>query len=393
MALSALFVASAKAGRGAPGKYYDGDNLILRIKPGGRASWLFRYDRTGKRRELGLGRLRDVSLRDARERAAEHRRTLALDGDPLREKRARRAAHAMTFAQAALKCIEDRKAGWKNGSDDWTSTIETYAAPTIGSLSVADVDTQHVVDILRPIWTAKPDTASKLRGRIEAVLDWSKLHGHRSGENPARWRGHLALIFPAVGKIKRPKHHSAVPVDALPATFRKLDELGTIAAQAVQFTLLCAARPGEVQAATWPEVDLDSACWQLTPDKNKGGKFHRVPLSEPALAILRRRLTDRREGEELIFPGNGKRGNRVRWSAMLDALRAASGIADATCHGSARAGLDDWASEKTAHPRKAIDLALAHGPKGRTRQAYQRSDLYLQRVSLMRDWSRFLDGC
>jgi integrase len=393
VALSALLVSRAKAGRGEPGKYFDGDNLVLRVKPGGRASWLFRYDRAGKRRELGLGSVRHVSLKDAREAAANHLRILALDGDPWREKRARRATNVLTFVQAAAKCIEDRKAGWKNGkmAQEWSATIGTYAAPIIGSLAVADVDTQHVVDILKPIWPVMPSTAGKLRGRIESVLDWSKLHGHRSGENPARWRGHLALILPAIGKVRRVEHHKAVPIDVLPAAFKKLDGAGTIEAQAVQFSILTAARPGEVQQATWDEIDFDGACWQLSPDKTKGGKFHRVHLSELALAILRRRLADRREGEALIFPGKGQAG-RPLWSRdVLKALRAASGIADVTVHG-CRSTFDDWASERTAHPQKCIDLALGHGPKGKTKQAYRRSDLYEQRKPLMDDWGAFLDG-
>jgi integrase len=394
MALSALFVSRARVGRGEPGKYYDGGNLILRIKPGGRASWVFRFSRAGKQTSIGLGSLRDVSLGDAREMAAQHRRTLAFDGDPLREKRARRAASTLTFDQAVERCIEDRKAGWRNRkhAGQWSSTIEAYASPTIGRLAVADVDTQHVIDILKPIWTAKPDTASRLRGRIEAVLDWAKLHGHREGENPARWRGHLSLVFPPVGKVRSPKHHAAVPIDQLPAAFAGLDALGTITAEAVQFCILTAARPGEVQQATWDEIDFDVACWQLPAEKYKTAKPHRVPLSEPALWLLERRLADRREGEDLIFPGNGEAG-RPQWStAMLAALRAASGVADATVHGSARATFDDWASERTAHPQKCIDLALGHGPKGKTKQAYRRSDLYEQRKPLMADWGRFLDG-
>jgi integrase len=393
VALTAVFINQAKAGRGEPGKHFDGGGLILRIKPGGRASWVFRFDRNGKRTELGLGSVRDVSLADAREAASNHRRTLALDGDPLREKRARRAANVMTFEQAAAKCVEDRKAGWKNGkmAQEWLATLGTYAAPIIGPLAVADVDTQHVVDVLKPIWTTVPPTAGKLRGRIESVLDWAKLHGHRDGENPARWRGHLALIFPAIGKVQRVEHHKAVPIDRLPAAFKNLRDACTIEAQAVQFTILTAARPGEVQQATWDEIDFDGACWQLLPDKTKGGKFHRVPLSEPALAILRQRWANRREGEALIFPGNGQAGGTLWSRDMLEALRAATGIADVTVHGS-RSTFDDWASERTVHPQKCIDLALGHGPKGKTKQAYRRSDLYEQRKPLMADWGAFLDG-
>ena len=253
MTLSSLFVSRAKAGRGEPGKYHDGNNLILRIKPGGRASWVFRFSRAGRQHSLGLGSVRDVSLGDAREQAAKHRRTLALDGDPLREKRARRAANMLTFDQAAAKCIEDRKSGWrdKRGEATWATTLRTYASPIIGELAVADVDSQHIISILRPIWNEKCDTASRLRGRVETVLDWAKLHGHREEDanNPARWKGHLSLVFPAVGKVRRPQHHAALPIDALPAAFAKLGAQGTIAAEAVQFCITTASRPGRDSAS------------------------------------------------------------------------------------------------------------------------------------------------
>jgi integrase len=393
MTLSALFVSRAKAGRGEPGKYFDGGNLILRIKPGGRASWVFRFSRAGKQTSLGLGSVKDVSLVDAREQAAKHRRTLALDGDPLRERRAQRAANVLSFDQAAERCIADRKSGWrdKRGEATWATTLKTYASPVIGRLAIADIGTEHVISILKPIWATKPDTASRVRGRIEAVLDWAKLHGHREGENPARWRGHLALVFPAVGKVRRAQHHAALPIDVLPAAFAKLGTQGTIAAEAVQFCILTAARPGEVQHATWHEIDLEAACWQLPAEKTKSGKPHRVPLSEPALRLLKARLADRREGEDRIFPGNGEAG-RLWADDMLTALRTASGCEAATTHGVSRSCFDDWAHEQTSFPSKLVDAALAHGPRSRTIAAYRRSDLLEQRRPLMADWAEFLNG-
>jgi integrase len=394
MALSALFVSRAKAGRGDPGKYHDGNNLILRIKPGGRASWIFRYGRAGKQHSLGLGSLKDISLSDAREAAANHRRTLALNGDPLRDKRARRAANLMTFDEAAERCIDDRKAGWKNAKHaaQWLSTLKTYASPLIGELPAADVTTDHVVSILKPIWPTKAETASRVRGRIEMVLDWAKLNKHREGENPARWRGHLALMFPPVSKIKRVKHHVAVPVDELPVAFKELGAAGTMAALAIQFCILTAARPGEVQQAKWDEIDFDGACWQLPPERQKTDKAHRVPLNTQALALLKRMYAKHIEGEALIFPGGWQNDTQISTTTMLRTLRLASGIDDVTVHGTARSTFDDWASERTAHPQKLIDLALGHGPKGKTRKAYRRSDLYEQRKPLMGDWGVFLDG-
>jgi integrase len=393
MTLSALFVSRARAGRGEPGKYYDGNNLILRIRPGGSASWIFRFRRASKQTALGLGSLKNVSLGDARELAAEHRRTLAFDGDPLREKRARRAANVLTFDQAAERCIADRKAGWrdKRAEATWSATLTAYASPVIGKLALPDIDTQHIIAVLKPIWNDKPETASRLRGRLEAVLDWSKMNGHREGENPARWRGHLALVFPAVGRVHRPKHHAALPIDALPAAFAKLGTLGTIAAEAVMFCIATAARPGEVQLASWTEIDLDAACWSLPAEATKSKKPHRTPLSDQALAILKRRLADRREGEDRIFPGPGKAA-RLWPDDMLAALRTASGSKDATTHGVSRACFDDYISERTNYPQKLIDLALQHGPRNRTLAAYRRSDLYEGRKDLMARWGEFLNG-
>jgi integrase len=395
MTITAILVTRAKAGHLKPGKFYDPGGLILRIRNGRRASWIFRYERDGRRFELGLGSIKDVTLAEAREAARAHRSKRALGGDPLRDKRAQRATKVMTFDQAAELCIADRRAGWRNAkhAGQWSTTLATYASPVIGALAVADVDAKHVIDILKPIWSVKPDTASRVRGRLETVLDWAKVHKHRAEDqnNPARWRGHLSLVFQPVGKVKTTKHHAAVPIDKLPMAFKKLGALGTIAAEAVMFTVLCAARPGEVQQATWDEIDFDDACWQLAADRTKTGKPHRVPLSDPALAILKRRLADRHDGEALVFPGNGPSG-RLWPDDMLAPLRAASGLADVTLHGTARSTFDDWASERTAHPQKCIDLALGHGAKNRTTAAYRRSDLYEQRKPLMHDWGAFLDG-
>jgi len=228
------------------------------------------------------------SLADAREVAAGHRRTLALEGDPLRDRRARRAANLMTFDKATELCIADRKAGWRNRKhgDQWLNTLRTYASPIIGNFAVADVTADHVVQILRPIWTTKPATASRLRGRIELVLDWAKVHGHRTGENAAAWRSNLALVFPPISKVRPTTHHAAVEIDKMPQAFARLGELGTVAALAARFCIAVAARPGEVRAAKWAHIDLETRTWTV-PVTKQGQPASRC--TEPARPRAARR--------------------------------------------------------------------------------------------------------
>lgn len=391
--LTAPFVKVAAEGKAEPGKYFDGGGLLMLVKPGGTATWVYRWERDRRRREMGLGAVGIVSLAMAREMAEGHRRTVTQGGDPLDERRAERAksARELTFDEAAERFIEAHEAGWKNEKHraQWRSTIKTHVSPKIGSTKVGKVDTAAVLAVLTPIWTKLPETASRVRGRIETILDWAKVQHMRDGENPARWRGHIALMLPAKGKLRRVKHHAAVPLDVLPDVYKELGESPGTAAAAVQFCLLTAARPGEVAGATWPEIDTDAELWTIPPERMKRGREHRVPLSDEALKIIERMRLLRTDDSPYVFPG-GKKGRPLSLASLSKALRIAGG-GDATVHGSARSCLDDWATARGT-PTPVIDRALAHASGDATTQAYRRADLLDQRRPLMLDWARFLDG-
>jgi integrase len=392
--LTANFVKRVADGRGDPGKYQDGGGLILRVREGGTASWIFRYQRGGDRTEIGLGPLATVSLPMARTLADNQRATLAMGDDPLEERHAVRAKRAamVSFDEAARAYIEAHEPSWKNPKhrQQWHNTLATYVSPAIGTVPAAKVTTDHVVSILSGIWPTKPETGSRVRGRIEMILDWAKVKGMRSGENPARWRGHLAHMFPAKSKVRAVKNHAAVPVDDLPEVFKRLAGSDGVAAAAVRFCILTAARPGEVTSAILSEVDRKSATWTVPPEKQKRGKAHRVPLSRQALAILDDMDKVRPDDNPHLFPG-GRPGCALSLASLSKALRVAGG-GEGTVHGTARSTFDDWGSERTSHPHRLIDRALSHGPKDATIAAYRRSELFDQRRPLMDQWARFVTG-
>lgn len=407
--LTSLQVAKAKPGA----RLSDGGGLYLICGEGNGStrpkSWAFYYFAApGKRRELGLGSLDDLPLTAARELAAKLREAHAKGIDPKAERERLRAEAAaasapaptrMTFKQAAEVHIRGKRSGWRNAkhADQWTATLETYAYPTIGDTAVADVDTPAVVKVLTPIWSEKPETASRVRGRIEAVLDGAKATGHREGENPARWRGHLDHLFPTKSKVRKVRNHPACVVDDAPTLYGRLAGSNGTAAAATRYCLLTAARPGEVAHARWPQIDRASLVWTVPPAGQKSGKPHRVPVSEEVLSILDA-MWERRESDTgYIFPG-GKKGRPLSLASLQKALRVAMGKdlrtdqegRAATTHGTARSTFDDWGSERTHHPQKLIDRALAHGAKSKTVAAYRRSELLEQRRPLMADWARFL---
>jgi integrase len=394
--LSTALVSKARNGQAAAGRYRDGQGLILNVTPGGSASWMLRYHFEGRRRDMGLGSVRHIGLGKARELAAA--KIGALKGDKLDPLAARTEARAverrnmMTFDKAAEAFLAAQEPSWKNPKhrQQWRNTLSAYASPVIGGKAVADITTEHLLEVLRPIWERIPETANRLRGRVEVILDWAKARGFRSGENPARWRGHMALMLPATGKLKTTKHHAAVPVDALPGVYQKLARSADVAAAATRFTILCAARPGEAAGATWDEIDLAHRVWTVPPHRQKARKPHRVPLSDEAMAVLAAMAPIRTGPHSLVFPG-GRKGRPLTLPTLAKALRRAGGKT-ATVHGTSRSSFDDWGSERTAHPQKLIDRALAHGPKSPTIASYRRSDLLAARAALMSDWARFLHG-
>jgi integrase len=386
--LSALAVGRFKE----PGRYAVGgvDGLHLRIV-GQSKAWVLRIKVGDRRRDIGIGPYPEVSLGDAREAARVHRKKVREGVDPLQERQQARAAlrieraKSKTFRDCAEAYIEAHKAGWKNAkhAKQWGATLETYAYPIFGSLPVASIDTALVRDALSPIWPVKTETASRLRGRIESVLDWAKVNGYRDGENPARWRGHLDKLLPARSKVQKVEHHAALPyveVGAFVGDLRKRD--GT-ASRALEFGILTAARSGEVRGATWAEVDFVSKVWTILGERMKAGKEHRVPLSDDAVALLQ--AAARVKGTDSLFPA--PRGGALSDMALSAVLKRME-RSDLTVHGF-RSTFRDWAGETTAYPREVIEHALAHQLKDKAEAAYQRGDLLTKRTRLMAEWATY----
>lgn len=372
------------------GMYADGGGLYLQVSKSGSKSWIFRYQIDRRPREMGLGPFPVVSLAEARERAAAVRKVKVDGKDPIDQRRQDRAAkrlaaaRAVTFQAAAERYIASHKAGWKNPvhAAQWPSTLSMYVYPLLGSLPVAEVDTGLVTKVLEPLWTKKPETAARVRGRIEAVLDWARAHGYRTGENPARWRGHLDKLLPARSKVQKVKHHAALPFVELPAFMRDLPGRDGVAPRALEFLILTGARTGEVIGATWSEIDLDAKVWTIPAERMKGKREHRVPLSERAADLLRKLDTS----GPAVFCGARKDGHLSNM-AMTEALRE-MGRGDITVHGF-RSTFRDWASERTAYPREVAEMALAHAISDKVEAAYRRGDLFEKRRRLMADWAAY----
>jgi integrase len=375
-----------------PGNHADGGNLYLRIQPEGSKSWVFRFKRrnpvTGKDKTtwVGLGSLELVSLAEARARALEYRKLLRNGGDPLAAERARRAGHAggRPFFEVMAAYLEAHRAGWRSEKHarEWQTTLEQHAARLL-PISVTAIDTGAVLAVVRPIWNEKTETASRLRGRIENVLDYATARGWRVGENPARWRGHLDKLLPPRSKVAAVTHHAAVPWQDIGRVMARLAESQGTAARCLQFLILTAARSGEARGARWNEIDLDAALWTVPAERMKAGRDHRVPLSEPALAILREMMPLKRRPDGLVFPG-GKPGSPLSDVALSKALAVAGG-GDATVHGM-RSTFRDWCAEATAYPREVAESALAHANRDRVEAAYARSDHLERRRALMTAW-------
>lgn len=374
-----------------PGLYGDGLGLYLQVSKFGTKSWLFRYMRDGVPRKMGLGATHTVTLAKARQLAAEHRLAVRVeDVDPIEVRRERRAARrveaakAIDFRTCAEKYIAGNEAGWRNDKhrQQWRSTLETYVYPVFGALPVAAIDTGLVLKAIEPIWTKKPETAGRVRGRIESVLDWARAREYRTGENPARWRGHLENVLPKRGKVAKVKHHDAVAYSDMPEFMRALRANASISARALEFTVLTACRTGEVIGAKWSEIDLKAGVWTVPAERMKANREHRVPLSARALEIL---SALPREGD-YVFPGS-REGRPLSNMAMLQLIRGMRGLG-ATVHG-LRSTFKDWAAEQTAYPNELSEVALAHTLSDKTEAAYRRGDMFAKRGRLMEDWSEF----
>jgi integrase len=376
-----------------PGLHGDGGGLYLRVTSATARSWVFRYMLDGKAREMGMGSYPEISLALARTAAMRARQLRAQGKDPVGERKTARvqeradAARAMTFRHCAEKYIAAREATWRNSKHaaQWSATLETYVMPLIGDLSAQAVDVALVHRILEPIWSAKPETASRVRGRMEAILDWAATRGYRHGENPARWKGHLENLFPQRSKVRRVRHHAALPFAEVGAFMAALKREEGLAALALQFTIMTAARTGEVIAAQWSEIDFEDETWTVPAARMKAGREHRVPLSKPVLVILRERHKAA-AGNEYVFPGAQKR-KPLSNMAMLQTLRR-MGRGNLTVHGF-RSTFRDWAAERTTYPAEVAEAALAHVVGDKVEAAYRRGDLFDKRRKLMAAWTEF----
>jgi integrase len=375
-----------------PGMYADGGGLYLQVAPTGARTWIYRFQLRGRRRDMGLGSAKVYSLAEARQKAADARRLVAEGVDPIEQKASRAAAAAaekakvMTFRQCAEAYVAAHRSGWRNEKHkaQWVSTLATYVYPALGAVPVDAVDVGLVMKAVEPIWSTKPETASRVRGRIEAVLDWAAARGYRVGENPARWRGHLDKLLPRKTKVRQVEHHAALPFREIPAFMTELRQQQGVAARALELAILTAARTGEVISARWEEFDLAERIWTVPAKRMKAGREHRVPLPGPALAVLEQ-MAAIRQGE-FVFAGE-RSGRPISNMAMLMLLRRMSRD-DLTAHGF-RSTFRDWAAERTAFPAEVAEMALAHAVGDKVEAAYRRGDLFEKRRQLAEVWGRF----
>jgi integrase len=377
----------------APGLLSDGKGLCLRVGDGGAKSWVLRYMLDGRPHEMGLGSFYDLSLAEARERAREFRKMVKDGVDPIDDRRARRAAQraerakVMTFRQCAEAYVAAHQAGWRNRKHaaQWPSTLSAYVYPHFGPLPVHAIDTGLVTKTLEPIWLKKPETAGRVRGRIESILDWATARGYRQGENPARWRGHLENLLPKKSKVRRVEHHAALPYAELGTFMTELRQQNGIAARALEFAILTAARTGEAIGARWDEINTAERLWTVPAERMKAGREHRVPLSPQAIAILEEMRAIR--AGDFIFTG-GRSKQPISNMAMTMTLRR-MGRGNLTVHGF-RSSFRDWAAERTNFPREVAEMALGHTVSDKVEAAYRRGDLFEKRRQLMAAWARYV---
>lgn len=375
-----------------PGYYPDGGNLYLQVGASGSKSWLFRYAVGGRERQMGLGSLTAFTLSEARHRAKDQRKLLADGLDPLAIKQEsqlqRRLADSniITFDKAAAAFIESHSPGWKNAKhgDQWRNTLATYASPVFGAMPVSTINKALVLRVLEPIWQTKNETASRLRGRIEKILDWAKAQDYRTGDNPAAWKGHLAAVLPAPGKVQKTEHHPALPWAQIGTFIRDLRAMPGSAALATELIILTACRTSEALNSTWSEFDLAGALWTIPALRMKSGKEHVIPLSAAASSVLAKAREESNDSDFVFSGRNGKALSNMSCLAVLKRM----GRGDLTVHGF-RSTFRDWAGESTAHPREVIEHALAHLLKDKAEAAYQRGTLLEKRRALMGDWGAY----
>jgi integrase len=373
-----------------PGIYPDGEGLYLCVAPSLRRSWVYRYSWKGRRPEMGLGSFDEgVTLADARDARDAWRAVLRSGRNPVdvKRERDRQEAGKRTFGEIADALLEAKASEWRNPKhrDQWRISLVEIAAP-LRALPVDAIATEDVLRVLTPLWLERQETASRTRGRIEAVLNAAGAQGLRSGDNPARWKGHLEHLLPKRPKLSR-GHFAAMSYSDVPAFMARLRTVDTVAGWALEFAILTAARSGETYGAAWPEIDLEAAVWTIPAARMKAARVHRIPLSDPALAVLKK-AKPLRMGE-LVFPGH-RRGKPLSHVAMAKVIERL-GVEGATVHGF-RSAFRDWAGNETNHPREIAEAALAHVVGDAAEQAYRRGDALEKRRALMKDWGKYCAG-
>jgi integrase len=381
-----------------PGLYFVGEvpGLALQVLPSGGRTWILRTTIGGRRRDMGLGGFPEITLATAKTRARSAREAISEGVDPIEQRRAAKMAlrasdaSAVTFDEAVRAYLSTHRAGWRNAkhADQWATTLNRYASPYIGGLNVADIRMPHVLKVLeqpvdgKRLWESRTETATRLRSRIELVLDWCKGRGYREGENPAAWRGNLDAQLPKPTRLKKVAHHAAVAIDEMGSFMSALRKREGIAARALEFTILTAARSGEVRGMVWSEIDMHSGVWTVPGSRMKAGREHRVPLSDAALSILK--ALPRFVGEDFVFPA--PRGGMLS-DMSLSAVMRRMGRTEVP-HGF-RSTFRDWAAERTAFPSEISEMALAHAISTKVEAAYRRSDLMAKRRLMMAEWAQF----
>jgi integrase len=375
-----------------PGKYEDGGGLRLVVARSGAKSWVFRFTIGGRRREMGIGSYPDTSLSDARIKASECRQQVRNGIDPI-DARKVEPERVPEFTACAARFIRAHRRGWRNPkhSRQWVSTLKTYARPIIGHKPVDAIQTEDILKILTPIWTSKTETAKRVQGRIENILDFATAHKYRDALNPARWRGHLDKLLPKPSRVRNVVHHPAMPYEEVPAFMAELEQNGSVSARALMFMILTATRTNEVVRAQWNEIDLAARIWTIPADRMKARREHRVPLSRQALAILKG--LPRVDGNPYVFPG-ARHGRPLSNMAMLQLMRGVGyGVngeyGPYVPHGF-RSSFRDWSGEASNFPRDVAEMALAHAIENKVEAAYRRGDLFAKRAKMMDAWGAFL---
>lgn len=383
-------------------KFYriDGASFLLQVTPAGVKSWCYRYTLNGKTRLMGLGPVHRISFDEAGKLARKIRVLLDDRIDPLAERdrmraeQAREQAKGITFRVCAAEFIKDHRAGWKSDKHaaQWPATLETYAYPTLGDVPVSEITVAHVKKVIEPIWHTKNETAERVRSRLEKVLGWATVHGYRNGDNPARWSGYLSEIFPKRAAVRKIKHHPALPYADLPEFMRILERSSGIGGWVLRFLILTATRTTEARAAEWSEIDMDQCLWSIPAARMKASRPHRIPLSEPAMEILRymKALNDAHSTpSKYVF--NGQKWGKHPSEAIMLCLLKRIGRTDIVPHGF-RSTFRDFIAEQTQFPREVAEAALAHALQDKTEAAYQRGDYMAKRMEMMKVWATHCSG-